>query len=175
MYSVDDKDRVRKLGDVPQSSVGAPLPFVMSDESQVVLAYYCEVRDPNWDGSYVRIVGPVDADEPIALVTIRGCQAHMFGSPNDEAFAGHPLAARGLHPYGAFEVESSSWVRSLERMNSVHPRHCPGSFRDTRHLVFAFHDSVFECCCRSFEIHRLRGSIASIAPAMLKMFAWDAG
>jgi hypothetical protein len=147
----------------------------MSDEGQVVLAYYCEVRDPSWDGSYVRTVGPVDADEPIALVTFGGCWAHLFGGPNDEAFSGHPLAARGLHPYGAFEIESSSWVRSLERMNSVHPHHSPSLFQGIRHLVFAFHDSVFECCCRAFAIRRLRGSIAGIAPEMLKTFPWDAG
>jgi hypothetical protein len=45
--------------------------------------------------------------------------AHTFGPSNDEAFSGHPLAARGLTPYGAFKIENSSWVRHLERMNSA--------------------------------------------------------
>jgi hypothetical protein len=43
--------------------------------------------------------------------------AHQFGPPNDEAFLGHPLAERGLHPYAGFEVQNSSWVRALEEMN----------------------------------------------------------
>ena len=51
------------------------------------------------------------------------CYAHMFGPPNDEALRGHPLAGRGLRPYAAFEIRQSSWLRRLERMNSVHPRH----------------------------------------------------
>jgi len=38
---------------------------------------------------------------------------HHFGPPNDEAFDGHPLAARRLEPYGAFRIEGSSWIRSL--------------------------------------------------------------
>ena len=52
----------------------------------------------------------------------------MFGPPNDEAFDGHPLARRGLRPYGAFEVTHSSWIRQLEQMNSVHPHHSPPLF-----------------------------------------------
>jgi hypothetical protein len=69
----------------------------------------------------------------------------MFGSPNDEAFHGHPLAERGLGPYGAYRVEDSSWIRRLERMNSVHPRHDPERFRALTHCVLSFHDSTFEC------------------------------
>ena len=32
MYQVDENDKVIELKDVPQSSVGAPLPIVLSDE-----------------------------------------------------------------------------------------------------------------------------------------------
>jgi hypothetical protein len=37
--------------------------------------------------------------------------------PNDESLHGHPLFERGLNFYGAFQVESSSWIRALERIN----------------------------------------------------------
>lgn len=44
MYQVDDKDRVGELHDVPQSSVGAPHPFVLSDGrkgcTSILLAEY---------------------------------------------------------------------------------------------------------------------------------------
>ena len=88
MYEVDERDRVVFIEDLPQSSIGAPQPFVMADERRVILSYYLEHRDPDWDGSYVRIVGPAEADEPIALVRFFSCNAHMFGPPNDEAFDG---------------------------------------------------------------------------------------
>lgn len=69
----------------------------------------------------------------------------MFGPPNDEAFAGHPLADRGLNPYSVAEVQRSSWIRGLERMNSVHARHSRERFLEhKRHFVFAFHDSTFK-------------------------------
>ena len=175
MYDVDGKDCVRELPDVPQSSVGAPIPLVMSDEHRVVLAYYLQEAPPGWDGSSVRIVGPSEADEPIAIVKFALCYAHMFGPPNDEAFKGHPLASRGLHPYGAFEVEHSSWIRRLERMNSVDPYHRPQRFWQWRHLIFAFHDSTFECVCDGFDVRLARGSIASIIPDMMKLLAWNGG
>jgi hypothetical protein len=169
MYEVDAKDRVVPLEGVPQSSVGAPIPFVMADEHRVVLAYYLEVRSPEWDGSQVRLVDPTTSNEPIALVRFNSSTAHMFGPPNDEAFAGHPLASRGLRPYGAFRVEDSSWIRKLERMNSVHKHHRPERFWSLQHLVFAFHDSIFECICQGFDVRTVPGSIHATIPKMVEL------
>jgi hypothetical protein len=169
MYEVDEGDRVRELRDLPQSSVGAPIPFVCIDEFTVVLAYYVQDTSPGWDGSWVRIVSASEADEPIAIVRFTLCYAHIFGPPNDEAFAGHPLAGRGLHPYGVFEIDNSSWIRQLERMNSVHRCHRPERFWKLRHLIFAFHDSTFECVCDGFDVTLAQGSIRSIVPEMIKL------
>lgn len=169
MYQVDEKDRVISLVGVPQSSIGAPMPFVMGDEFRVVVAYYMESREPDWDGTSVRIQDAVTSDEPIALVCFNHSVVHMFGPPNDEAFEGHPLATRGLHPYGAFQIEKSSWVRQLETMNSVHPNHKPESFWQLRHLVLAFHDSTFECICRDFDVRTRQGSLASTVAEMADM------
>jgi hypothetical protein len=166
MYEVDDKDEVVDLVGVPQSSVGAPLPFVVADEHRVVLAYYLQETAPDWDGSFARMVSPSDGDEPIAIVRFAPSVAHMFGPPNDEAFSGHPLARRGLEPYSASEVTESSWIRKLERMNSVHPQHRPESYRSLRHLIFAFHDRTFECVCRGFDIRLTRGTLRGTVPAM---------
>jgi hypothetical protein len=175
MYEVGGRDSVTELVGVPQSSVGAPIPLVISDERRVVLAYYVQETEPGWDGSTARMVGPSDVGEPIAIVRFKFCYAHMFGPPNDEAFAGHPLASRGLHPYGAFEVSQSSWIRRLEKMNSVHPYHRPDAFWKRRHLVFAFHDTTFECVCDGFEVRSTRGSIESAAPEMVKLLELSAG
>jgi hypothetical protein len=144
MYQTDERDRVIPLQGVPQSCTGAPCPTIVSDEQTLLLAYYVAEPDPNWDGTYARVVSP-DTRGRIAVITFRPYSACMFGPPNDEAFAGHPLASRGLEPYGAFCVEQSSWIRKLEQMNSVHPQHNPELFAHLVHYVFAFHDSTFEC------------------------------
>src|SRR4051812_7108799 len=128
MYVVDAKDKVVKLNDLPQSSVGAPCPVVLAGEHALSVAYFLQDPPDAWDGKTVRVVSPETSAEPAAIVRFSGVYAHMFGPPNDEAFSGHPLAERGLQPYGAFEVLDSSRVRGLERMNAVHPRHQTAHF-----------------------------------------------
>jgi len=162
MYSVDEKDTVVQRNDLPQSSVGAPCPMVLSGEHLLHLAYYLEEREEGWGGSTIRIVDEHSQEELCALVHFKHAIAHMFGPPNDEAFNGHPLAQRGLKPYSVFEVNESSWIRKLKHMNSVHPYHRPERFDKYRHYVFAFHDSVFECVAESFELSIHRGSVSNI-------------
>jgi hypothetical protein len=48
----------------------------------------------------------------------------------------HPLHARGVDIYGAFEVRDSSWIREL--------RQIAGSRIEGRHFILTFHDITFE-------------------------------
>lgn len=165
MYQVDREDKVIELINIPQSSVGAPMPIVLSSEYKTLLAYLLQ-DELNWGN-------PTSDDfersgESIAVVEFNHRRSFMFGSPNDETFHGHPLYERGLHSYGVFEIENSSWIRKLERMNSVHDRHNPKRFEKYKHFVFAFHDSTFECVAESFEISIHEGSLESIFPEMQK-------
>lgn len=165
MYQVDSKDKVIKLENVPQSCVGAPGPVVLSDEFRTVLAFYLQDTPERWDGTSVEVVSH-KTERPLAIVEFVLCYDFMFGSPNDEAFQGHPLASRGLHPYGVFEIQNSSWIRQLSRMNSVHPYHKPERFWKKHHLIFAFHDSTFECVTDGFQVEETFGSIESVVPRM---------
>lgn len=168
MYQVDEKDKVIELKEIPQSSVGAPLPIILSDEHTILLAYLLENMPENWDGSTIKIVDYETQDEPLAIVKFNRYASFMFGNPNDEAFSGHPLFERGLQPYAVFEIENSSWLRNLEKMNSVHPYHKPENFQKYKHFVFAFHDSTFECVAESFDISIHEGSLKSALTEMQK-------
>ena len=161
-----------ELESVPQPSVGAPLPIVLSDEHKVLLAYIVEDKPPDRDGSYVRVADPSTTGEPLALIEFSSYWSFMSGAPNDEAFAGHPLASRGLHPYSAFQIENSSWIRQLERMNAVHPYHKPERFERLKHFVFAFHDSTFECVAESFTASEHEGTLESLLPVMQSRLQW---
>lgn len=172
MYAVADLDQVIELSNVPQSDVGAPLPHVAASEHVVVLAYLVSEPDPAWDGTYATVVGPT-SEGLVATVRFFRAYAHLFGPPNDEAFKGHPLASRGLRPYTASEVRGSSWLRHLEKMNSVHPNHNKGRFLEgKRHFVFAFHDSVFECVAQGFTIEighgSLRARLLEVLPSLFE-------
>jgi hypothetical protein len=148
VYEVDEHDRVVLFQDAPQPEVGAPVPALVADESRLELAFIARRAHPS-------------DDESIAVGRFVRPYAHMFGAPNDEAFEGHPLAARGLEPYGVFRIENSSWIRRLERMNSVHDQHDPEAFARLRHYIFAFHDSTFECVATDvdFDVHAAEGPL----------------
>lgn len=169
MYEVDSLDTVVELRDVPKPDIGAPHPMVVCDGHNLLLAHLVSEPDPTWDGSYVKVVSPESGGMAVACLRFNWPSAHMFGPPNDEAFSGHPLEPRGLHPYAVFEVHNSSWIRKLERMNSVHPRHDQKRFLDgRRHFVFAFHDSTFECVADGFDVEVIRGSMRSALSHMVE-------
>lgn len=167
MYSVDDRDAIRPLVDAPQSSVGAPLPAVLADEHNLLIAYLVQRQDPDWDGTSTTVVSPTDQGMAIAIVNFAQPRLHMFGPPNDEAFQGHPLADRGLRPYSAVEVTESSWIRAAERMNAVHPYHDRAGFlAGLRHFIFAFHDSTFECIAEGYDVTLMQGSMRAAIERM---------
>ncbi len=164
MYQVDGKDRVRELTDIPQSSVGAPIPVVIAGEQSLALAFYEEISDPGWDGSTSRLVDPDTKEKSVVIIRFADCSAHLFGEPNSEILSGHPLYERGLRAHGNFEVKNSSWIRAQEKMNAVHPFHRRLRFlKDKRHFVFAFHDSTFECIAKGYTVERVQGSIREVS------------
>ena len=166
-YTVNGEDEVVALTDVPQSSIGAPTPRMLAAERFLSVSFYIETVDPDWDGTSVRLVTEDSSDEHVATVRFERPIAQFFGPPNDEAFSGHPLAQRGLRPYGAFEVTSSSWIRTLERMNSVHEHHRSERFRNFRHFVLSFHDTTFECVAAGYAVNITRGSVREVMTANL--------
>jgi len=127
--------------------------MVLSGEGTLVLAYYVIDHE----------------DEQVAMIHFHICYASMFGPPNDEALLGHPLYGRGLQSYSAYLVEGSSWIRSLEKMNSVHPYHRAEAFARRKHFIWTFHDSTFECVADGYEIFLKQGSIASLIPEMARL------
>jgi hypothetical protein len=169
MYAVDALDEVISLEGLPLSDVGAPSPVVLADEFTAVVAYV--VRHGEEPAVEALTDGPPEDGEPMAVVSFTGKHAQMFGPPNDEAFDGHPLAKRGLHPYGAFCVTRSSWIRALERMNAVHPHHRREAFAALQHFVLTFHDSTFECVAREVHVFPRYARESRVVRRMLEALA----
>jgi len=169
MYIPTD-DEIVALDSLPPCETGAPSPIVLADEFRTFVAYYARAiasTQATWDA--VPISDPME--EPVVLLEFSLCYAHLFGPPNDEAFSGHPLFEKGLRPYTMAEVRHSSWIASLERMNSVHPHHRPERFQSRRHFILPFHDSTFECIADGVQAHFHRGSVqsaVSVAAQMLR-------
>jgi hypothetical protein len=138
MYTIDEHDRVEELTEFPQMTTGAPEPRILWDEFGLVLAYRCaeDSLSPNVN---------------TCVVTTNGSNI-IAGWPNVDVLHSHPLYTRGLRYYTIHRVVNSSWVRQMERRNSIHPQHKPELFADRIHLLFAFHDSTIEMIVRSYRI-----------------------
>ncbi len=172
MYSVDRKDRVVELAGVPVADPGSPEVALFATDHRLALVYSVPGLQLGQVGPSGRILLPEDIPDgydPIALVEFLRPHPHFFGPPNDEAFEGHPLASRGLRPYGAYEVEHSSWIRALEKMNRVHSRHDPKSYEALRHFVIAFHDSTFECIASGIDGKRYERDVPEFVNALRDM------
>ena len=169
MFSIWSTEKVAVLQGFPQSSIRAPCPAIVATEHSLIVMFYVEEVDSNLDGSSVRMVGIEASGEMAAVVKFERPTIHTLGPPNDEAFAGHRLASRGLHPYGAFEIFNSQWIRQLERMNSVHPYHDVQRFMEgKRHFILTFHDSTFGCIARNFSVELTRASIKKLLASQIE-------
>lgn len=94
--------------------------------------------------------GPaIDNRIPQAIVEFDCPLKTQFGLPNDESLKGHHLSNFGLEAYDAFEVINSRWSAEELRKNQV-------AFPDykfrTRHFIFTFHDSSFECLANDLNV-----------------------
>ena len=84
-----------------------------------------------------------------ALLEFNRCILTRFGYPNDEALPGHPLYAKGIADYVMCEVLNSSWIDQIAEQNRV--AFPTFNYVDrSRHFVFIFHDSTFECIADGF-------------------------
>jgi len=156
MYAVDWRDKVVQLTEYPQCSGGAPMPIVIATDYDLQLAYIIHDRGTRWKNE-VDSAGQTNIPATYwATIRFPMKISHMFGMPNDEALRGHPLWSRGVRQYGVFRVEHSSWIRKLERMNSVHRLHNKEEYHQMSHFIFSFHDTTFECVSKTCEIDGIR-------------------
>ena len=164
MYKINKYDEVIEIKSIPQSSIGAPLPTILASENNLYLIYYLEETLESWDGKSIRMITVNSEGESLVIITFNRIYTHLFGPPNDEAISGHPLFNRGLKSYSAYEIKNSSWIKELEKMNSIHPQHNKENFiKDKRHFIFTFHDSTFECIAKDLQFDIYKGSIKSAA------------
>mgnify|MGYP001564878246 CR=1 FL=1 len=128
MYEIDSRDRAVALDFAPPPDPGDPLPIILAKDGCVILSY-------------------VAGRELTGTATFPACAAHRFGGPDAKSLSTHPLAERGLKANGAFEVQGSSWARSLA------PR---GGSAKRKHFIFTFRDAVFECVANDIGVEMIR-------------------
>ena len=134
MYHVSGDEKLLELADFPRPGyTGGHDPSVFSDDHSLLLAYK-------------------DENHSTVVLTIKHPTCYMFGHPNEEVLHGHPLFEKGVVRFGVSQVLNSSWIKDLERVNSVHEKHRSGWQASLNHYIFSFHDSTFECVAAEIDI-----------------------
>jgi hypothetical protein len=87
----------------------------------------------------------------VKLVFI-GCLIFKCGYPNEEIYLHYEYYTQGpMYKHCLYEMIDSDWVKELNAMNRVHPRHRDDLFK-YKHFIILFEDEVFECLAKSYEL-----------------------
>jgi len=145
------------LGIRPEAAVSGAVLF--QTEGSTFLTFNAmrpTTRMTSWGQPYLEDAGT-------ALFEFERCLLTRFGYPNDEARWGIPYFKEVS--YGIYEVQNSSWIKEVVRLNRY-------AFPNTtdeyvaKHYLFAFHDSSFECLADGFEFKVLNEPIEAIVKAI---------
>ncbi len=170
MYRLTGNDTVTKEEAIPFPDVGAPMPHFMGNEERLLLSYcigfvgvdsFSPVKTPH-------VVNESSRSE-VVIVEFRNPVSCFLVPISDETFDAHPLARRGLLPYGVYRIDNSSWKSQTIASTYFHPRPSPGVLDAASHYVFAFHDSVFECIADGYEIRIRTASQDGVLEEMLSL------
>ncbi|MFT3988375.1 hypothetical protein [Aestuariivirga sp.] len=160
-----EADCVSEVRGFPQLCTGAPQPRIVSNEHKLFLIYY--TAEPIAPPALLRRRSK--NSRVIAVVAFDHFLSFKFGSPNDEALAGHPLYSKGLSFYGIFHVKNSTWIDEVKRINSVHPSFDARYYEQFQHFIFAFHDSTFECIAEDMSFETKSGSLRTAMNECVKL------
>ena len=129
---------------------GAPAPILLLGEHRAALGYYLNDTPVDWDGKTVHLRDPNEDVSPMALIEIEGIVGTK-SFPTTQPDHEHPEFP------GVFEcvceIKNSNWAE----------RAC---FNHSKHLVFAFHDTVIEFLCSSYEVYFVTSTSFGLVPRM---------
>ncbi len=166
-YVANGRERLIRRADLPQPLPGAPSPLFVGDEHRVLLAYFAKDDDDVCDSEGVvepQLIEPNAVDQLVAV-----CAMDYYAVQSEpfhwESLERHPLRDKGLRLCSVFELKASSWNAELAPPDKglLNPR----KFERWKHMMFVFHDSIFEVVCRNL---RSQASRTGAREAILREF-----
>jgi hypothetical protein len=92
--------------------------------------------------------------QQLALVGFRGIGGYRVLALGDDDAEGHPLAGKGLRPYGVFEVMNSTWSDEINAIRDKRVMYSASTRRITanHHYFIYFKARTFEVLSDSFSV-----------------------
>jgi hypothetical protein len=133
-----------------QISVGSPEPIILANDHVLSLSFYIESEN-----------------EKTITLLFKNKSYFRLGIPNDEAIFGHPYRILGLESHSFYELKQSDLIENLKKISSIHPQYDSKRWLEYKHYILTFHDNMFECIAKDFEIREENTSLYSKATIML--------
>jgi hypothetical protein len=134
---------------------GSPLPIILSNDNELFISFYAE-RNGGFDEPHQR---NSIYDTGIVVLKFKSFLKYSFGLPSNETIQGHPYFKLGLNSFSFYELKSSDLIYSLQKIEKVHPYFNPEKWKEYKHYILTFHDNMFECVAKEFEIAEENTSI----------------
>lgn len=142
---------------------GAPSPTILSNDNELFIIFYADKESESPIPQERNIV----YDSGIIILKFKGSLKYTFGLPGDETIHGHPYSKLGMKSYSFYELRNSDLIKSLQEIEKVHPYYNPDKWKIYKHYILTFHDNMFECIARDFEIREDNKSLYNQAKVIL--------
>jgi hypothetical protein len=142
---------------------GAPSPIVISNENEIVIAFYADEENPSKELQERNSI----YDKGVFVLKFKSFIKHSFGLPSNETISGHPYYKLGMRSFSFYELKSSDLIKQLQNIEKVHPYYTSEKWKEYRHYILTFHDNMFECVAKEFEVREENISIYHQATTML--------
>jgi len=148
--------KLNEISGLLSIDVGAPTPTIISNDSNLYLMFYS-----NEEGGDTEELNERNSvyDRGIYVLKFNLFLNYKFGIPSNEIIIGHPYSKLGLQPYSFYQLEDSDWIKELMKIDSVHPYYNKEKWASYKHYILTFHDNMFECVAKDFEIRESKKSI----------------
>lgn len=121
---------------------GATMPAIISTDTELFVTFHVG-----------RLNGLDSAQYDLNFtISFNGCIKYTFGSPGNETIEGHPYSRLGMSSYSFYELRNSDLIKSLQEIDNIHPNANHGKWKSYKHYILTFHDNMFECVAKSFEV-----------------------
>src|SRR6185437_11809106 len=142
---------------------GSPSPMIISNDNELFVSFYAN-KDRT---SAVPVERNICYDVGIYVLKFKLYMKFTFGFPGEETLRGHPYSRLGMKSYSFYELKKSDLIKSLQRIDKVHPRHNPEKWEKYKHYILTFHDNMFECIAQDFEVREENVSLNNQAAVLL--------
>lgn len=142
---------------------GAPAPTVISNDNELIIIFYSANRNLLSDIQERNTI----YDEGVVVLKFKVYLKYSFGIPSNETLQGHPYYQLGMRSYAFYEVKNSNLIEDIDHIQKIHPYYDPLKLKDYKHYLLTFHDSMFECVAKDFEVENIHTSMYKQATVIL--------